>query len=153
LIVLLGSVPLAIAGALVFTFLDLTTINIYSQVGLITLVGLIAKNGILIVEFANKLQAQGLDVMAAVREASLTRLRPVLMTSAATVFGHMPLVFVSGPGAEARNSIGIVLVTGMVVGTLFTLIVVPVFYSLLASKHQRANETEDGVVTPAGQPA
>jgi multidrug efflux pump len=153
LIVLLGSVPLAIAGALVFTFLDLTTINIYSQVGLITLVGLIAKNGILIVEFANKLQAQGLDVIPAVREASLTRLRPVLMTSAATVFGHMPLVFVSGPGAEARNSIGIVLVTGMVVGTLFTLIVVPVFYSLLASKHQRAVETEDGAVTPAEQPA
>jgi multidrug efflux pump len=142
LIVLLGSVPLAISGALVFTFVDWTTINIYSQVGLITLVGLIAKNGILIVEFANKLQAQGLELMAAIREASLTRLRPVLMTSAATVFGHLPLVFVSGPGAEARNSIGIVLVTGMVVGTLFTLIVVPVFYSLLASKHQRAADSE-----------
>ena len=137
LIVLLGSVPLAISGALVFTFLDWTTLNIYSQVGLITLVGLIAKNGILIVEFANKLQAQGLTVLEAMREASLTRLRPVLMTSAATVFGHLPLVFVGGPGAEARNSIGMVLVTGMVVGTLFTLIVVPVFYSLLASKHQR----------------
>jgi multidrug efflux pump len=142
LIVLLGSVPLAISGALVFTFVDWTTINIYSQVGLITLVGLIAKNGILIVEFANKLQAQGLELMAAIREASLTRLRPVLMTSAATVFGHLPLVFVSGPGAEARNSIGIVLVTGMVVGTLFTLIVVPVFYSLLASKHQRVADSE-----------
>ena len=138
LIVLLGSVPLAISGALVFTFVDLTTINIYSQVGLITLVGLIAKNGILIVEFANKLQARGLARLAAIREASLTRLRPVLMTSAATVFGHLPLVLVSGPGAEARNSIGIVLVTGMVVGTLFTLIVVPVFYSLLASEHQQA---------------
>ncbi len=142
LIVLLGSVPLAISGALVFTFLDWTTLNIYSQVGLITLVGLIAKNGILIVEFANQLQAQGLKLMDAIREASLTRLRPVLMTSAATVFGHLPLVFVSGPGAEARNSIGIVLVTGMVVGTLFTLFVVPVFYSLLASKHQKADETE-----------
>jgi multidrug efflux pump len=152
LIVLLGSVPLAISGALVFTFLDLTTINIYSQVGLITLVGLIAKNGILIVEFANKLQAAGHSVAEAIREAALTRLRPVLMTSAATVFGHLPLVFVSGPGAEARNSIGIVLVTGMVVGTLFTLIVVPVFYSLLASKHERTNETETGV-TPAEQPA
>ncbi len=80
--------------------------------------------------------------MDAIREASLTRLRPVLMTSAATVFGHLPLVFVAGPGAEARNSIGIVLVTGMVVGTLFTLIVVPVFYSLLASKHQRVAATE-----------
>jgi multidrug efflux pump len=144
LIVLLGSVPLAISGALVFTFLDLTTINIYSQVGLITLVGLIAKNGILIVEFANKLQAAGHGIAVAIREAALTRLRPVLMTSAATVFGHLPLVFVSGPGAEARNSIGIVLVTGMIVGTLFTLIVVPVFYSLLASKHERA-ETSDVV--------
>ncbi|MGH8615361.1 MAG: efflux RND transporter permease subunit, partial [Gammaproteobacteria bacterium] len=108
LIVLLGSVPLAIAGALVFSFLDLTTINIYSQVGLITLVGLIAKNGILIVEFANTLQSRGLSKAAALREASLTRLRPVLMTSAATVFGHLPLVLVSGPGAAARNSIGIV---------------------------------------------
>jgi multidrug efflux pump len=143
LIVLLGSVPLAISGALAFSFLDLTTINIYSQVGLITLVGLIAKNGILIVEFANTLQAHGFSKLAALREASLTRLRPVLMTSAATVFGHLPLVFVSGPGAEARNSIGIVLVAGMTVGTLFTLFVVPVFYSLIASQHQPITEREE----------
>ncbi len=136
LIVLLGSVPLAISGALVFSFLDLTTINIYSQVGLITLVGLIAKNGILIVQFANTLQERGIEKLAALREASLTRLRPVLMTSAATVFGHFPLVLVSGPGSEARNSIGTVLVTGMVVGTLFTLFVVPVFYSLIAAEHR-----------------
>jgi len=135
LIVLLGSVPLAISGALLFSFLDLTTINIYSQVGLITLVGLIAKNGILIVEFANKLQERGMEKLAALREASHTRLRPVLMTSAATVFGHLPLVFVSGPGAQARNSIGIVLVAGMIVGTLFTLFVVPVFYDLIAARH------------------
>jgi multidrug efflux pump len=138
LIVLLGSVPLAISGALVFSFLDLTTLNIYSQVGLITLVGLIAKNGILIVQFANTLQERGLAKLAALREASLTRLRPVLMTSAATVFGHLPLVFVSGPGSEARNSIGTVLVTGMIVGTLFTLFVVPVFYSLIAAQHHKA---------------
>ncbi len=136
LIVLLGSVPLAISGALVFTFLDFTTINIYSQVGLITLVGLIAKNGILIVEFANELQVRGLDKIAALKEASLTRLRPVLMTTAATVFGHFPLVLVTGPGAEARNSIGIVLVTGMLVGTVFTLFVVPAFYSIIAAKHE-----------------
>jgi multidrug efflux pump len=141
LIVLFGSVPLAISGALLFSFLDLTTINIYSQVGLITLVGLIAKNGILIVQFANTLQERGLEKMAALREASLTRLRPVLMTSAATVFGHMPLVFVSGPGAEARNSIGIVLVAGMIVGTMFTLFVVPVYYSIFAAEH-RARSTE-----------
>mgnify|MGYP001169809024 CR=1 FL=1 len=153
LIVLLGSVPLAISGALVFSFLDLTTINIYSQVGLITLVGLIAKNGILIVEFANTLQARGLSKMAALREASLTRLRPVLMTSAATVFGHLPLVLVSGPGAAARNSIGIVLVSGMTVGTLFTLFVVPVFYSLIAARHQPDDSPQliGAVEAPAGR--
>ena len=103
LIVLLGSVPLAISGALVFSFLDLTTINIYSQVGLITLVGLIAKNGILIVEFANTLQERGLAKLAALREASLTRLRPVLMTSAATVFGHLPLVLVVRAGRRGAQ--------------------------------------------------
>jgi multidrug efflux pump len=138
LIVLLGSVPLAISGALVFSFLDITTINIYSQVGLITLVGLIAKNGILIVQFANTLRAQGVAKLEALREAAATRLRPVLMTSVATVFGHLPLVFVSGPGSEARNSIGTVLVTGMTIGTLFTLFVVPVFYSLIAAEHKPA---------------
>src|SRR5262245_26757778 len=135
LIVLLGSVPLAISGALVTSFLDLTTINIYSQVGLITLVGLIAKNGILIVELANRLQEEGHSKLDALREASITRLRPVLMTTAATIFGHFPLVLVSGPGSAARNSIGTILVTGMAVGTLFTLFVVPVFYSLIARDH------------------
>jgi multidrug efflux pump len=147
LIVLVGSVPLAISGALIFSFLDFTTINIYSQVGLITLVGLIAKNGILIVQFANSLQEQGLDKMAALREASLTRLRPVLMTSAATVFGHFPLVLVSGPGAEARNSIGMVLVTGMTLGTVFTLFVVPVFYSLIAARHVKETVEEEEEAT------
>ena len=140
LIVLLGSVPLAISGALIFSFLGLTTINIYSQVGLITLVGLIAKNGILIVQFANTLQQQGLDKIAAVREAASTRLRPVLMTSVATVLGHLPLVFVSGPGSQARNSIGTVLVAGMAIGTVFTLFVVPVFYSLIAAQHVAERE-------------
>ena len=120
-------------------------INIYSQVGLITLVGLIAKNGILIVEFANTLQERGYAKLAALREASLTRLRPVLMTTAATVFGHLPLVFVTGPGAEARNSIGIVLVTGMIIGSLFTLFVVPVFYAWIAADHapSHAHDTLD----------
>ena len=146
LIVLLGSVPLAISGALIFTFLNLTTLNIYSQVGLITLVGLIAKNGILIVQFANTLQERGLAKMAALREATLTRLRPVLMTSAATVFGHFPLVLASGPGSAARNSIGMVLVTGMTLGTVFTLFIVPVFYSLIAAEHKSAPAYE-----PVGQ--
>ncbi|QDU66466.1 efflux RND transporter permease subunit [Engelhardtia mirabilis] len=161
LVVLLGSVPLAISGALLFSFLGLTTINIYSQVGLITLVGLIAKNGILIVEFANSLQESGLEKLVALRQAAEIRLRPVLMTTAATVFGHLPLVFVTGPGARARNSIGIVLVAGMVMGTVFTLFVVPVFYSLIAVDHRarnarqaQAQERERRMLpTPALEPA
>jgi multidrug efflux pump len=148
LIVLLGSVPLAISGALAFSFLDLTTINIYSQVGLITLVGLIAKNGILIVQFANTLQQRGLAKLAALKEASLTRLRPVLMTSAATVLGHFPLVLATGPGSKARNSIGIILVAGMTIGTVFTLFVVPVFYSLIAAEHSPAVEIDEAELLP-----
>ncbi len=131
-IILFGSVPLAIAGALLPIFLWKTSLNIYSQIGLITLVGLIAKNGILIVEFANTLQEQGIAKRDAIRRAAATRLRPVLMTSAATVFGHLMLIFVTGPGAAARNSIGWVLVVGMAVGTFFTLYVVPAFYMLIA---------------------
>jgi multidrug efflux pump len=131
-IILAGSVPLALAGALLFSFLGLTTLNIYSQVGLITLVGLVAKNGILIVEFANHLQETGRDKLAAILEASSTRLRPILMTTAATVVGHFPLVIATGPGAGARNSIGIMLVSGMIVGTVFTLFVVPSIYVLVA---------------------
>lgn len=143
LVVLAGSVPLALSGALVFTFLGFTTINIYSQVGLITLVGLVAKNGILIVEWANHLQREGKSKLEAVREASLTRLRPILMTSAATICGHLPLVFVTGPGAMARNSIGIVLVTGMAIGTFFTLFVVPSVYMLVAARHTESEAHED----------
>jgi outer membrane protein TolC len=131
-IILAGSVPLAIAGALLFSFLGLTSLNIYSQVGLITLVGLVSKNGILIVQFANHLQETGKDKVEAVIEAAGTRLRPILMTTAATVVGHFPLVLATGPGAGARNSIGIMLVTGMVVGTVFTLFVVPSVYTFLA---------------------
>ena len=137
-IILLGSVPLAITGALVPIFLWKTSLNIYSQIGLITLVGLIAKNGILIVEFANSLQEQGVAKRDAIRRAAATRLRPVLMTSAATVFGHLMLIFVTGPGAAARNSIGWVLVVGMAVGTVFTLYVVPAFYILIAKDHAKA---------------
>ena len=136
LIILLGSVPLALVGAMIPIFLWQTSLNIYSQIGLITLVGLIAKNGILIVEFANGLQEQGVQKRDAIRRAAATRLRPVLMTSAATVFGHMMLIFVDGPGAAARNSIGWVLVVGMAVGTFFTLFVVPAFYMLIARDHK-----------------
>ncbi|HET7893509.1 MAG TPA: efflux RND transporter permease subunit, partial [Candidatus Sulfotelmatobacter sp.] len=131
-IILAGSVPLAISGALLFSFLGLTTLNIYSQVGLITLVGLVSKNGILIVEFANELQERGTAKLAAIIEAAGTRLRPILMTTAATVIGHFPLVLAKGPGAGARNSIGIMLVSGMIIGTAFTLFVVPSIYMLVA---------------------
>src|SRR5688500_6397083 len=142
-IILAGSVPLAISGALLFSFLQLTTLNIYSQVGLITLVGLVSKNGILIVQFANHLQETGKDKLAAIIEAAGTRLRPILMTTAATVFGHLPLVFATGPGAGARNSIGIMLVSGMIIGTIFTLFVVPSIYTLLARKHIAAAVEDD----------
>jgi multidrug efflux pump len=144
-IILAGSVPLAVSGALLFSFLGLTTLNIYSQVGLITLVGLVAKNGILIVQFANHLQETGLSKLAAVIEASGTRLRPILMTTAATVVGHTPLIMATGPGAGARNSIGIMLVSGMVIGTLFTLFVVPSIYMLVA----RARTASVAVEYPA----
>jgi multidrug efflux pump len=137
-VILAGSVPLAISGSLLFSFLGLTTLNIYSQIGLITLVGLVSKNGILIVQFANHLQEEGRDKLHAVIEAAGTRLRPILMTSAATVVGHLPLVFAAGPGAGARNSIGIMLVTGMVIGTAFTLFVVPAIYMLVARAHKAA---------------
>jgi multidrug efflux pump len=149
-VILAGSVPLAIFGALIFTFLKMpdpnvpfwtqgwtTTLNIYSQVGLVTLVGLVSKNGILIVEFANKLQLQGLAKLDAVREAAKTRLRPILMTTVATIAGHFPLTLVTGPGAAARNSIGVVLVGGLFIGTLFTLFVVPSIYMLVARDHSK----------------
>ncbi|MDD5140635.1 MAG: efflux RND transporter permease subunit [Verrucomicrobiales bacterium] len=151
LIIIIGSVPLALFGALIFCFLKFpnqnmhfwtdgwtTTLNIYAQVGLVTLVGLVSKNGILIVQFANELQRTGLGKVAAVRQAAATRLRPVLMTSVATVAGHFPLAFVTGAGAAARNSIGIVIVAGMALGTIFTLLVIPSIYVLIARQHTDA---------------
>jgi multidrug efflux pump len=157
-VILAGSVPLAIFGALVFMFLKMpdpnvpfwthgwtTTLNIYSQVGLVTLVGLVSKNGILIVEFANKLQLQGLAKLGAVRQASMTRLRPILMTTAATIAGHFPLTLVSGAGAAARNSIGLVLVGGLFIGTFFTLFVVPSIYMLVARDHSKDRERESAI--------
>jgi len=167
LVILGGSVPLAVFGAALFMFLKFpnpnlhfftdgwtTTFNIYSQVGLVTLVGLIAKNGILIVEFANKQQLAGSSKFQAVHDAALTRLRPILMTSVATVAGHFPLTLVTGAGAAARNSIGLVLVGGMSIGTFFTLIVMPSIYILIAKDHskeravQEAAELEDAKLKP-----
>ena len=160
-IILLGSVPLAMFGALMFCFLKMpnpnlpfwtngwtTTLNIYSQVGLVTLVGLVTKNGILIVQFANELQRSGKNKIVAIREASLLRLRPVLMTSVATVAGHFPLTMVTGAGAAARNSIGLVIVSGMALGTLLTLLVIPAIYILIAKEHsgEKPLNTETGSV-------
>jgi multidrug efflux pump len=155
LIIIFGSVPLAMFGALIFTFLKMpnpnmsfitdgwtTTLNIYAQVGLVTLVGLVSKNGILIVEFANQLQRTGTPKLEAVRQASLTRLRPVLMTSVATVCGHFPLTMVTGAGAAARNSIGIIVVAGMALGTIFTLLVIPSIYVLIAKQHSTQENAE-----------
>jgi multidrug efflux pump len=159
LVILAGSVPLAMFGALIFTFLKFsgppgmkfaltegwtTTLNIYSQVGLVTLVGLVSKNAILIVEFANVQQEEGMSKVEAVRVAATTRLRPILMTTVATVVGHFPLTLVTGAGAVARNSIGIVLVGGMSIGTLFTLFVVPSVYVLLAKDHSRERSAAEG---------
>src|SRR5437588_6279047 len=161
-VILAGSVPLAMFGALTMTFLKMpnpnmrfftdgwtTTLNVYSQVGLVTLVGLVSKNGILIVEFANKLQEQGQTKVDAVRNAAMTRLRPVLMTSVATVCGHFPLTLVSGPGAAARNSIGLVLVAGMAIGTAFTLFFVPAIYLLIARDHRAEEAKAPANVAPA----
>jgi multidrug efflux pump len=159
IVILLGSVPLALFGALVFTFLRIpdpntpfftsgwtTTLNIYAKVGLVTLVGLIAKNGILVVEFANKLQEEGRSKIDAVREAARVRFRPVLMTTAATIAGHFPLTLVDGPGAAARNSIGLVLVGGMAIGSLFTLFVLPSVYILLAKDHRATATASEPVI-------
>jgi len=173
-VILAGSVPLAMFGALIFTFLKFsgppgmkfgltegwtTTLNIYSQVGLVTLAGLIAKNGILIVQFANEQQLRGMDKIAAVQEAASIRLRPILMTTVATVAGHFPLTLVTGPGAVARNSIGVVLVGGMTIGTLFTLFVVPSVYVLIAKDHRKEKAKREALENapdepmPAGAPA
>ncbi|MGP0171739.1 multidrug efflux RND transporter permease subunit [Pseudomonas sp. NCHU5208] len=132
-LVILVTVPLSICGALVPIFLGLSTMNIYTQVGLVTLIGLISKHGILIVEFANQLRREkGLKVREAIEEAAAIRLRPVLMTTAAMVFGMVPLILATGAGAVSRFDIGLVIATGMSVGTLFTLFVLPCVYSLLA---------------------
>jgi len=166
-VILAGSVPLGLFGALLVTFLRMpnpnipfwtgpftSTLNVYSQVGLVTLVGLVSKNGILIVEFANKLQQQGLSKVDAVVQAAGTRLRPILMTSVATVFGHFPLTLVTGPGAHARNSIGLVLVAGMTMGTAFTLFFVPAIYLLIAKDHRAGEEARAKVPSkPADEAA
>jgi len=139
-LIILVSVPLSIAGALMLLFLTNTTLNIYSQVGLITLVGLISKHGILIVEFSNQLREKGLSVYDAVVEAAGLRLRPILMTTGAMVLGAVPLALASGAGAESRRSIGYVIVGGISFGTLLTLFVVPTVYLIIAGWRERRIE-------------
>jgi multidrug efflux pump len=137
-VIILVSVPMSIAGALLFICIGIggVSINIYTQVGLVTLMGLISKHGILIVEFANELQLAGKNKLEAVEEAVSIRLRPILMTTAAMVFGVLPLIIASGAGAAARFNIGLVIFTGISIGTLFTLFVVPAVYLVLATDHQ-----------------
>lgn len=141
-LIILITVPLSICGALIPLALGLATLNIYTQIGLVTLIGLISKHGILMVEFANELQAgEGLDRNAAIRRAAQIRLRPILMTTAAMVFGLVPLLFASGAGASSRFGLGVVIVCGMLVGTAFTLFVLPTVYSLLARNHAASAAT------------
>lgn len=147
--IIMLTVPLAMTGALLALKLGGGTMNIYSQVGLVTLVGLITKNGILIVEFANQLQEQGKSKIEAVVESAALRLRPILMTTAAMVLGAVPLATATGAGAESRNQIGLVIVGGLVLGTVLTLFVIPTAYSLLA--RTRSAHTE-GIGLAHGTP-
>jgi multidrug efflux pump len=152
--VILMSVPLTIAGAMAFLFLGFATVNIYTQVGLITLIGLVAKNGILIVEFSNQLrEREGLSKRDAVEQASAIRLRPILMTTVAMLFAMVPLLIASGPGAVSRFDIGLVIVTGLGIGTLFTLFVVPAFYLLLSPAEHRRHEVPEAGREGAGAAA
>jgi len=137
-LVILVTVPLAVCGALVPLYLGFTTLNIYTQIGLVTLIGLISKHGILMVSFANEMQRhEGWDRAEAIRHAAAVRMRPVLMTTAAMVAGLVPLLFAGGAGANSRFAIGIVVVMGMLIGTLFTLFVLPTIYTLLAGDHRQ----------------
>ena len=150
-IVILVSVPLALFGATMFIFLGFASINIYTEVGLVTLMGLISKHGILIVEVANQLQKTGIAKRQAIEEAAAVRLRPILMTTAAMVFGVLPLVVASGAGAAGRHAMGLVIFTGLSIGTLFTLFVVPAMYLFLAEDHQlvAANKAPPGKLLQA----
>jgi len=138
-LIILVSVPMSIAGALLFINLGVggASINIYTQVGLVTLMGLISKHGILIVQFANHLQQEGRNKREAIEEATEIRLRPILMTTGAMVLGVVPLLLASGAGAEARFNMGLVISSGVAIGTLFTLFVVPAVYLLLAADHSK----------------
>jgi multidrug efflux pump len=146
-LIILVSVPMSIAGALIFIYLGVggATLNIYTEVGLVTLMGLISKHGILIVEFANNMQKDGLSKREAIEQAAGIRHRPILMTTAAMVMGVVPLIVASGAGAVSRFSMGLVIATGLSIGTLFTLFVVPAVYMMIAADHSKHAEAEDSV--------
>jgi multidrug efflux pump len=151
--VIMLSVPLSMTGALFVLWLTGGTLNIYSQVGLVTLVGLITKHGILIVEFSNQLRAKGEDLFQAVIDSATLRLRPILMTTGAMVLGAVPLALATGAGAESRTQIGWVIVGGMTFGTLLTLFVVPTAYTLLAGKrHERGAKEPAPAPVPVAHP-
>jgi multidrug efflux pump len=147
--IIMLTVPLSMTGALAALYLSGSTLNVYSQIGLVTLVGLITKHGILIVEFSNQLQRQGRTIRAAVVEAAVRRLRPILMTTGAMVLGTIPLALAHGAGAESRKPIGWVIVGGLLLGTLLTLFVVPTVYSLLARRHTSAEDESGAPAKPA----
>jgi multidrug efflux pump len=151
-LIILVSVPMSIAGAMVFIYLGFATVNLYTQIGLITLIGLIAKNGILIVDFTNRLQeTEGLDKRAAVARATATRYRPILMTTVAMLMAMIPLLLATGPGSVSRFQMGLVIFTGLGLGTMFTLFVVPAVYVLLAKdRNPELHELQDAALeTPA----
>ncbi|MCW5606334.1 MAG: efflux RND transporter permease subunit, partial [Burkholderiales bacterium] len=149
-LVIMLTVPLAITGALLTMKLTGITLNVYSQIGLVMLIGLITKNGILIVEFTNQLRDRGMEKLEALVEASALRLRPILMTSAATALGAVPLAIATGAGAESRSAIGWVIVGGISIGTLFTLFVVPVAYTYIVGERRPAGEDEPDVAAAVG---
>ena len=138
--IIMLTVPLAIAGALVFMFFNDITMNIFSQIGIIMLIGLVAKNGILIVEFANQKQEGGEDKMKAIQDAALQRLRPILMTSASTILGLIPLAFAKGEGCNQRIAMGVAVVGGMLVSTFLTMYVVPAIYSYISTNRLKKQE-------------
>jgi multidrug efflux pump len=148
-LIVMMSVPMAIFGAMVFIFLGAATFNIYTQVGLITLVGLIAKHGILIVQYANEEQLRGRSKREAIEAAAGTRLRPILMTTSAMVLGAVPLLLSSGAGAVSRNNMGMVIATGISIGTMFTLFIVPAMYLFLAQEHSQRDKTDERHLQPA----
>ena len=142
-LIVMFTVPLAIAGALLFMYYSNTTMNIFSQIGIIMLIGLVAKNGILIVEFANQRQEEGLTLKEAILSASTQRLRPILMTSLATILGIVPLVYATGEGAQGRIAMGIAVVGGMIISTFMTLYIVPAMYNFIATDRSKKNKKKE----------